>query len=198
MEKWDVKKYGKVHQHQFCIKWYMMQTRVIRFLVGSQTCYTIMKHTFPSDIRIRMAFSPSKNLYIYIYVELKLHKAKTTNQYKANVLELLYLFTTAIRAHPKSLVLLMHKCYKILQQAGSGTMFPGCKQGFTVLLDMYLWWNIQDFRFGLQSVARSWTWYLEVLLYIMRGLWIISMTQNPKQSFRVCSKFAFAPLSNFS
>jgi len=135
---------------------------------------------------------------VYIYVELKLHKAKTTNQYKANVLELLYLFTTAIRAHPKSLVLLMHKCYKILQQAGSGTMFPGCKQGFTVLLDMYLWWNIQDFRFGLQSGARSWTWYLELLLYIMRGLWIISMTQNPKQSFRVGSKFAFAPLSNFS
>ena len=108
--------------------------KVIRFLVGSQTCCTIMKHPFLPDIPIRMVFSP-KNLN----VELKLQKAKTTNQQKAKILELLYLYTTAISVHPKSLVLLMHKCYKILQQAGSGTMFPGCKQGYTVLLDMYLW-----------------------------------------------------------
>lgn len=141
----------------------------------------IVKPAFQPHIVIRNAFSPKK-----VSKWGKLQWAKTSNQYMTNALEFVYMFTTASTLNPSvTNAQLLHKASGQWNTVSWFTSKAALSCSIFVLVCN-------------QSSTWSWTGYLELLLYIMWCLWIISVTQDPKESFGVCSKFAFPPLSNFS
>ena len=142
----------------------------------------LVKHAFRPNIVIRNAFSPQKK-----NLNREAPMGQNYHQYRINVLEIVYMFTTTSTLNPSvTNAQLLHK----LASGRWNTVSWFTSKAALSCSVFVLVCN--------QSSARSWTGYLELLLYIMWCLWIISVTQDPKKSFGVRFKFAFAPLSNFS
>ena len=97
----------------------------------------LVKNAFRPNIVIRNAFSPQKK-----NLNREAPMGQNYHQYRTNVLELVYMFTTASTLNTS--VTNAQLLHKLAMQVGSGTLFPGLRARLHCPVRYLFWFAINQ------------------------------------------------------